>query len=245
MSHDEVLHRFRVALFARAQQVGVSRACREFGVHRSTYDRWLPAVLQWALNALRPRERRRPQMANHTLPWVEQRVVAFALRFPGWGRSGSPPSSPVSNGVARCSPRTGSGGSLRRNGLSTRRQRLTRVAGTAVPPGPERPVQEEARHLEAAQPGDMVQQHRPRQQRPLHHRPYPRRHRLSREARSARFRLAGDYCTGQRTPGARPCSTTRTLPLPSVAWSEPRGLGHLALMRTSRASAGLIPHRSI
>jgi hypothetical protein len=42
MSNDDIIYRFRVALFARAQEVGVSQACREFNVHRSTYYRHLP-----------------------------------------------------------------------------------------------------------------------------------------------------------------------------------------------------------
>jgi len=133
------------------------RLAREFGVHRSAYYRWLPAVLQWGLDALRPRERRKPQMPNHTPPWVEQRVVAFALGYPGFGPKriaaelareqwGGLVLSP--NGVWRI---------LRRHGISTRRQRLALVAGTAVPPGPERPPAEGPRHIEASGPGDLVQ----------------------------------------------------------------------------------------
>jgi hypothetical protein len=38
------------------------------------------------LEMLRPRERRRPHMPNATAPFVEQRVVAFALGHPGLGR---------------------------------------------------------------------------------------------------------------------------------------------------------------
>jgi len=36
--HD-LLFRDRVRLFARAQEIGVHRACRELGVHHSTYYR--------------------------------------------------------------------------------------------------------------------------------------------------------------------------------------------------------------
>lgn len=157
MSNDDILYRFRVALFARAEEVGVSQACREFNVHRSTYYRWRPAVLQWGLDALRPRERRKPQMPNHTPPWVEQRVLAFALAFPGlgprriaaelarerWGGFGLSP-----HGVWCV---------LRRFRLNTRQRRLAFVAGTAVPPEPERPAPEPERHLDAQEPGDLVQ----------------------------------------------------------------------------------------
>jgi transposase InsO family protein len=85
MSNDDLIHRFRRALFARAREVGVSQACREFGGHRSTYYRWHQKVQQWGLDALRPRERRLPRMPNQTPPWIEQRVVAFALGYPGFG----------------------------------------------------------------------------------------------------------------------------------------------------------------
>lgn len=157
MSNDDIIYRFRVALFARAQEVGVSQACREFNVHRSTYYRHLPAVRQWGLDALRPRERRKPQMPNRTLPWIEQRVVAFALSFPGLG--------PQRISLELAQERWGgivlSASSvwriLKRRGLGTRRQRLGIVAGVSVPPAPERPEPEEERHLEAEQPGDLVQ----------------------------------------------------------------------------------------
>lgn len=156
MDHDDVVFRFRVALFAQAARVGVSRACREFGVHRSTYYRWRPKVLQWGIDALRPRERRLPRMPNQVAPWTEDRVVAFALGYPGFGpkriaaelaqeRWGGVMVSP--NGVWRI---------LRRHGLSTRRKRLSLVAGAAIPPAPER-EQEEERHIVAREPGDLVQ----------------------------------------------------------------------------------------
>ena len=42
---SDVLHRFRLQLFAHARELGnVSAACRTFGVHRSTYYRWRAMV---------------------------------------------------------------------------------------------------------------------------------------------------------------------------------------------------------
>ncbi len=157
MSDDDVLHRFRLALFARARVVGVTEACREFGVHRSTYYRWRQKVLQWGLDALRPRERRRPRMPNQTPPWVEQRVVAFALGYPGFGprRIAAELARPQWGGLV-LSP-NGVWLILRRHGLSHRNRRLALVAGAAAPPGPERPLPEPERHLEAEKPGDLVQ----------------------------------------------------------------------------------------
>ena len=67
MTHDDVLHRFRVRLFGLADELGnVRAACRILGVHHSTYYRWRRPVLRWGLDALRPRERRPPQMPNRT-----------------------------------------------------------------------------------------------------------------------------------------------------------------------------------
>ena len=60
MTNDDLLFRHRLQLFARAGQVGVSRACRELGYHRSWYYRWKPVVESQGLELLRPRRRRHP-----------------------------------------------------------------------------------------------------------------------------------------------------------------------------------------
>lgn len=155
MNHDDLIYRNRVALFAHAERVGVSQACRDFGIHRSTYYRWRPRVKQWGVDALRPRERRKPQMPNQVPAWMEERIVAFALGFPGfgprriaaelhrqpWGVVVSP------SGVWRV---------LRRHGVSTRLKRLSLIAGAAIPPAPE-PRERYEGHLEADEPGQLVQ----------------------------------------------------------------------------------------
>ena len=158
MTRDDVIHRSRVQLFALAREIGnVREACRIFGVHRSTYYRWRRQVLTWGLEALRPRERRRPRMPNQLPAHVEQRILAFSLAFPGMGpkriaaelareRWGGIVVSP--NGVHRA---------LARHGLGTRAARLALVAGHAAPPQLERPEPEPERHLEAEIPGDLVQ----------------------------------------------------------------------------------------
>jgi transposase InsO family protein len=157
VSNDDLLHRFRLALFARARELGnVRQACREFGVHHSTYYRWQRQVLRWGLEALRPRERRRPRMPNQLPEHLEHRILAFSLAHPGLGprrvaaelareRWGGLRVS--ANGVYRA---------LSRHGLSTRRARLSLVAGYAAPPGPERAPEEPPRHLDASRPGDLV-----------------------------------------------------------------------------------------
>jgi hypothetical protein len=94
-------------------------------------------------------------MPQQLSPFVEERIVAFALGHPGYGprriaselRRGRWGGIVVShNGVWRC---------LGRHGLNTRAKRLSLVAGYAVPYEPPRqpaPV----RHVEAERPGELV-----------------------------------------------------------------------------------------
>ncbi len=157
MVDDDVLFRFRLRLFAMAEELGnVREACRIFGVHHSTYYRWRGPVLRSGLEMLRPRERRSPRMPNQTSQLVEQRVIAFALGQPGLGprrisatlaqeRWGGIVISP--NGVWRV---------LRRHGLSRRISRLSLVAGYAAPPGPEPTEPPVERHVQVDHPGELV-----------------------------------------------------------------------------------------
>jgi hypothetical protein len=85
MSQDDVLFGYRLQLVNLAGRVGVSAACRTFGVHPSTYYVWKRRIERHGLEILRPRERRAPRMPNQLSPLVEQRIVAFALGHPGLG----------------------------------------------------------------------------------------------------------------------------------------------------------------
>ena len=158
MTTDDALYRFRLRALALASELGnVRAACRAMGIHPSTFYRWRAQVLRFGPEILMPRERRRPKMANQTSPFVEQRVLAFALGHPGFGPArisaelrrdkwGGIVLSP--NGVHRV---------LRRHGLNTRSKRLGLVAGYAAPPEPEPRPPEPERHLDVSRPGEMVQ----------------------------------------------------------------------------------------
>jgi transposase InsO family protein len=157
MTNDDLIYRQRLRLFARAGEVGVSQACRELGYHRSTYYRWKPVVERQGLEMLRPRERRLPQMPNQVAPWLEHQVIAFALGQPGLGpRRISAQLALAKWGGYQIAPST-IYKILRRHGLSTRQRRLSLVAGYASPPEPERRPPPEPQHLDAQQPGDLVQ----------------------------------------------------------------------------------------
>ena len=155
MSQDDVLFGYRLQLFDLAGRVGVASACRTFGVHRSTYYRWKRQVERHGLDALRPRERRRPRMPNQLSPLVEQRIVAFALGHPGLGprRIAAELGRPRWGGIGVSA--TGVWRCLRRHGLSPRAKRLALVAGYAAPYQPPREPSRE-RHVEAGRPGELV-----------------------------------------------------------------------------------------
>ena len=96
-------------------------------------------------------------MPNQLPPFLEERIVAFALGQPGLGprriaaqlRRGACGALVVSaSGVFEV---------LRRHGISTRRRRLSLVAGYAAPPEPERTPEPEPAHLVAPHPGALVQ----------------------------------------------------------------------------------------
>jgi transposase InsO family protein len=155
MTQDDVLFGYRLQLFDLAGRIGVSAACRTFGVHRSTDYAWKQQVDRHGLEMLRPRERRKPRMPNQLSPLVEQRIVAFALAHPGLGprrvaselaraRWGGIVIS--ANGVWRC---------LCRHGLNTRARRLSLVAGYRAPYEPPRPPAQEPQ-IEVERPGELV-----------------------------------------------------------------------------------------
>jgi transposase InsO family protein len=156
LTPDDVIHRYRLRLFALAEELGnVRAACRQMGIHHSTYYRWARRTQAWGLEALRPRERRPPRMPNQLPAHIEQRVLAFCLAYPGLGPARvSAELSRQRWGGLRISP-NGIWRVLHRHGLSTRKARLALVAGYAAPPEPDRPAEPE-RHLEAPRPGALV-----------------------------------------------------------------------------------------
>src|SRR5438105_1890921 len=157
MSHDDVLFGFRLRLFTLADEIGVRPACREMGVHHSTYYRWKAKVDRWGLEALRIRERRRPRMPNEIGPHLEGRIVAFSLGHPGFGpRRISAELAREKWGGIRISEH-GVWRVLCRVGLNTRSRRLALIARHADPyeRKPERPPAQ--LHIEASEPGEKVQ----------------------------------------------------------------------------------------
>jgi transposase len=155
MTDHDVLYGYRLAFFDLAARTTVSHACRTFGVHRSTYYAWKRQVDRHGLEALRPRERRRPMMPNQLSKMVEQRILAFSIAHPGLGpkRVASELGREKWGGIV-LSP-NGVWKVLCRHGLNTRTKRFALVAGYAAPyepprdPGPEQ-------HIDVERPGELV-----------------------------------------------------------------------------------------
>ena len=158
MTPEDSIYRVRLRTLALAEELGnVRAACRVMGIHHSTFYRWKRQAERYGLELLRPRERRRPQMANATSPVVEQRVVAFALGQPGFGpaRIAAELARPKWGGIRLSA--NGVWRVLKRHGLNTRAKRLGLVAGYAAAPEPAPRAAPPERHLEADRPGQLVQ----------------------------------------------------------------------------------------
>ncbi len=155
MTKDDALFGYRQQVFAHAGRTTVAEACRTFGIHRSTYYRWRRQVERHGLEMLRPRERRRPQMPNALPKMVEERIVSFSIAHPGLGPQRVASELARKKWGAICVSKNGVWRTLRRHGLSTRRQRLALVAGYAAPYEPPREPAEE-RHMQADRPGELV-----------------------------------------------------------------------------------------
>jgi transposase InsO family protein len=156
MLDSDVLFGFRLRLFDHARVVGVSEACRTFGVHRSTYYRWKRMVERSGLEMLRPRERRAPRMPNQLSPMIETRILAFSIAHPGLGPRRISASLAQERWGGIVVSHSGVWKVLRRHGLSRRISRLSLVAGYAAPPGPEGRAPEPERHVEVDHPGELV-----------------------------------------------------------------------------------------
>ena len=114
---EEVFPGFRFSVFSYVVRLLRPEIIRELDLARH------------GLEILRPRERRPPRMPNQLPPFLEERIVAFALGQPGLGprRVAAQLRRPMWGGLVV----SGSGvfKVLRRHGISTRRKRLSLVAG--------------------------------------------------------------------------------------------------------------------
>src|SRR5207302_9975383 len=147
MTLDESVHGMRLRVIERAQVQGnVSAVCRELGISRTVFYRWRNRLERYGVDGVHPR-RQRAQAGRPvaTAPEVERLVLAIAISAATWG------CRRIAAYLARTwrvrlAPSTVQR-LLRRDGLATRRARLTvleqqaaRTAGLLTERYPATPV---------------------------------------------------------------------------------------------------------
>ena len=86
VTHTEIIYRRRLAVLALAKETGnVAAACRTFGISRTRYYEWKNRAERFGLEALMPKERRRPQMSSATPTHVVERLLTLAVLEPTIG----------------------------------------------------------------------------------------------------------------------------------------------------------------
>lgn len=158
-SAEIIFHR-RVRLLELAEELGnVSQACRQLGISRTRYYEWREIADAYGLEALMPKDRRRPQQANETPTHVVADLLAVAVVEPTLG------CRQLADRLDELGYRVGKTTVQRilvSHGLGRRRQRIARAAVLAALAGIiTEPVTETAAepfgfcHW-AARPGDLV-----------------------------------------------------------------------------------------
>jgi transposase InsO family protein len=154
----DVIYLRRVRVLELAVELGnASEACRLIGVSRTSFYEWKNTAEAYGLEALRPRERRRPRQPNETPPWQVDIILAEAISRPTLG-AGQLLEFLEDRGVIISE--SGLQKVLRRHNLGRNSQRLAALAQLVALAGG--PVVEEALdgpfgfcHF-AARPGDLV-----------------------------------------------------------------------------------------
>ena len=125
MTPADIIYRRRVRVIERAAEVGVAQACREAGVSRTSYYRWVGRASRYGLSALMPKGRRAPRMPNRIPAHEEEIILAEAISRPTLG-SGRLLEHLAERGVHRSA--SGVAKVLSRHGLATRKARVAALA---------------------------------------------------------------------------------------------------------------------
>src|SRR5580692_2933336 len=74
----EIIYRRRLAVLEHAARIcNVAETCRVFGISRTRYYQWKKVADQYGLDALWPKERRRPQLPEATPTHVVERLLTL------------------------------------------------------------------------------------------------------------------------------------------------------------------------
>lgn len=73
-------------MLAHAEKTGnVAKTCRTFGISRTRYYQWRNLADQYGVDALTPKDRRRPQLPNATPTWVINELLSLTVAEPTIG----------------------------------------------------------------------------------------------------------------------------------------------------------------
>jgi transposase InsO family protein len=157
MTPAEIIYHRRVRVLDTAAKTDVAKACRLFGVSRTTFYRWKKVADVYGLAALMPKTKRPPAMPNATPTWVVEELLAEAVVRPTLGAARYAEHLEARGFVIS---RSGAQKLLNRCGLGRRRQRVAALAqlsaattGLVTEPALEGPFG--FCHF-AARPGDLL-----------------------------------------------------------------------------------------
>ena len=86
MTPVDIVHQRRVAAVTHAVAGGnVAETSRVFGISRKTIHQWKKLAATHGMEALRPKQRRAPQMPNATPTWVVDQLLHVAVLEPTLG----------------------------------------------------------------------------------------------------------------------------------------------------------------
>ena len=86
MTQDEIIMRHRLNLLLRAKSIkNISAACRQYGVSRTIYYKYLKRYLTYGLIGLKDRQKASPVMPNATKAKIVEKVLDIAKRYPTYG----------------------------------------------------------------------------------------------------------------------------------------------------------------
>ena len=86
MTPTEIIYHRRVRLLELADELGnVSLACRQLGISRTRFYEWRKMADIYGIEALMPKDRRRPQLANETPIHVINELLTWAVIEPTLG----------------------------------------------------------------------------------------------------------------------------------------------------------------
>ena len=119
MTKDQMIFNHRLSLLSRAKSINnISAACREAGVSRTYYYKWMARFLTYGSQGLYERQRPKPKMPNSTRSDIVEKILNFIKLYPTYGPAR------IANEIGGMVCPTTVYNILRRRGLSKKIDRL-------------------------------------------------------------------------------------------------------------------------